>query len=174
MCGSSSRTFSPSRIPPPTKQEREMRGSSSRTFLSACPILLRMRQYRERRVLRTLHSLPLAYPLPQTGERMCGSSNRRFSLPVAYHFPRHGERTCGSKNRMFSASRAPFPTENVRFFEPHILCLLYTVSCEAGERTCGSRNRTFSSCRVPSPTNQEREREVLRTSRSRPVAYNLP
>ena len=65
--------------------------------------------------------------------------------------------------------------EIVWFLEPHILCLSHTISHTTGERMCGSKNRTFSlPCRIPFHMRQHREREVLRTSCSLPLAYHLP
>ena len=119
-------------VPSPTRKEREMCGSKSRTFLSACPILLcSMRQHRERKIRRTLCSLPLARSLS------------RIPSPIQQE-----REMCGSSSRAFSPSRIPSPTtqeRNVRFFEPHIsLCLSRTISNKPGERTENMCIREFT------------------------------
>ena len=145
-------------------------------------------------VLRTAYSLCLSHMVSH--KRECAARRTaHFSLPYTI-FHKTGQRMCGSKNHTCSASPILCPTsqerehavrrttcslppeycspqnrtENVRFFEPHILCL-YNVSCKTGQRTCGSKNHTFSSCRALSPIKQYRECVVQRTTHSLPLAH---
>ena len=94
MCGSWSHAFSLPLAYHFPQHRREMRGSSSRTFLSACPILLRMRQHREREILRTLRSLPLAYPLSHHRREKCAVLRAAHSLPLAYLLPQNRREKC--------------------------------------------------------------------------------
>ena len=130
--------LSSSCVPSPTRKEREMCGSSSRTFL---------------------HPHTFSH---NTGERNVRFFEPHISLCLSHTISRDtGERTCSSKNRMFSASRPSFPIEqdrecavqrtahslplsysfprdrreNMRFEEPHVLFLSRTISNKPGERT---------------------------------------
>ena len=112
----------------------------------------------------------------RTAQRMCGSKNHTFSAPCI-PFPVRQEREHAvqrtSRSLSLVHSSPQNGRENVRFFEPHILCLLHPVSCETGQGTCSSKNRTFPAPRALPSTKYYRECMVLRTTHSLPLAYHL-
>ena len=172
-------------------------------ILCAHHILFPTREQRECAARRTTHTRSLSHAIShKTGEITCGSSSRTFSLPLAYcllqyrrenvwffephilsarsiQFPTREQRNCAarrtahslclSRTIQFSMRQA----ENVRFLEPHVLCLSCTVPNRTPQRMRFLEPHILSACRVSFPTRQQREYEVLRTSRFLPVTYCL-
>ena len=81
------------------------------------------------------------------GQGMCGSSNCMFPVPSRRKQDARG-RECAVRRTTHSLSRSvgncAQETENVRFFEPHVLSPVSQETVCKGQRMCGLKNHTFS------------------------------